>query len=140
MRQMAANYDPNKNTSSPEAPAPVTFPEAERMLAPATKAWAVNANVAVKREWLTSGAWQVVRDPPTSRVLGRKASTRLYYRGANGPKELATECYRKDFCVLWQDNLGGDSWSQAVLKCEGAELAKHHVDCTAVDGLPGVAP
>jgi hypothetical protein len=140
MRQMAANYDPNKNSSAPEAPPPVTFPEAEKMLAPATKAWANNAKVTVKREWLTAGTWEIVRDPPTARVVGRQASTRLYYQGANGPKELPTNCYRKDFCVLWQDNLGGSSWSPAVLKCEGAELEKHHVECSAVDALPGAAP
>src|SRR5215472_12301458 len=110
MRKLAESYDPNKNTSAAEAPPPVTFPAAEPMLAPAAKAWAAGEAVTVLRAYLTSTNWDIVRHQVSGNILRRKASTRLYYRGANGPKELATGCYRKDFCVLSQDNMGGNVW------------------------------
>ena len=69
-----------------------------------------------------------------SGIIDRKASLLLYYRGANGPKERPESCYRKDFCVLYQD-FEGDHGSQPAVKCEGAELNKHHVECGSVDAL-----
>ena len=136
-RRQAESYDPNQVTSPPEAPPPVSFPEADRVFAPAVRAWATNANVSVKRAWLTSSKWTIKRNRVSGAVTAREAATRLYYKGSNGPKELATNCYRKDYCTLRQDNLGGNSWSDATLTCEGAEPNKHHVDCGAVDQLAG---
>jgi hypothetical protein len=140
LRRVAENYDPNRSTFPAEAPPPASFPAAEPMVHPAVKAWATGANITVLRAYLMSTAWDMERHPGSGRVLGRKATMRLYYRGANGPKERNTDCYRKDYCVLYQDNLGGDSWSDPTVKCEGAELGKHHVDCSSIDALRGTAP